>query len=258
MRISVLFSPVWRSGTVPPRMGAAPAAPRRGARLRSDVLGSRSRCRSRMLGDLLVQGAVVEAGEAAVAETLAWLEREACHVCRGTTNRHAKVPDVEMWDTVPFPGAGFVAAAFRHRTSRAGDPQLHWHVLVANTTRGPDGKWRTLDGTRLYPAMRTAGFLFEAELRHHLTARFGVRVGSTGPQRDRRDRRDPTRAAPGVLEAAQPDRGPVDDHRPLDGPSSRAARRLRHPLPQTRGRTRAHRPPATLDERSDRRRVRHP
>ncbi|MGE0309394.1 MAG: relaxase domain-containing protein, partial [Acidimicrobiia bacterium] len=32
------------------------------------------------LGDPLVQGVVVEAGEAAVAEALAWLEREACHV----------------------------------------------------------------------------------------------------------------------------------------------------------------------------------
>ena len=35
----------------------------------------------------------MEAGEAAVAETLAWLEREACHVRRGTNNRHAKVPE---------------------------------------------------------------------------------------------------------------------------------------------------------------------
>src|SRR5215210_6173703 len=29
-------------------------------------------------------------------------------------------------------GRGLVAAAFRHRTSRAGDPQLHTHVLIAN------------------------------------------------------------------------------------------------------------------------------
>jgi conjugative relaxase-like TrwC/TraI family protein len=47
-------------------------------------------------------------------------------------------------------------------------------VLIANTTRGPDGRWRTLDGTRIYPALRTAGFLFEAEMRHELTNRFGV------------------------------------------------------------------------------------
>lgn len=126
------------------------------------------------LGDPLVQGAVVEAGEAAVAETLAWLEREACHVRRGTNNRHAKVPDVEMWGTRRFPGAGFVAAQFRHRTSRAGDPQLHWHVLVANTTQGPDRRWSALDGTGLYRSKRAAGVMFQAALRRELTERLGV------------------------------------------------------------------------------------
>ena len=36
---------------------------------------------------------------------------------------------------------GFVAAAFTHRTSRAGDPQLHSHVLVANKVLCVDGRW---------------------------------------------------------------------------------------------------------------------
>ena len=47
-------------------------------------------------------------------------------------------------------GDGFVAAAFRHRTSRAGDPQLHTHVLVANMSRGPDGRWTALDSRSIY------------------------------------------------------------------------------------------------------------
>jgi len=34
---------------------------------------------------------------------------------------------------------GLVAAQFRHRTSRAGDPHLHTHVLVANMAPGDDG-----------------------------------------------------------------------------------------------------------------------
>ncbi len=105
---------------------------------------------------------IVDACEIAVARSIAWLEDNACFSRRG----HNGVEHVD--------GDGYVAAAFRHRTSRAGDPQLHWHVLVANTTRGPDGRWRTLDGTRIYPALRTAGFLFEAEMRHELTNRFGV------------------------------------------------------------------------------------
>jgi len=126
------------------------------------------------LGDPLVQGAVVEAGEAAVAETLAWLEREACRVRRGTNNRLAKVPDVGEWGTRRLPGAGFVGAQFRHRTSRAGDPQLHWHVLVANITQGPDRRWSALDGTGLYRSKRTAGVVFQAALRRELTERLGV------------------------------------------------------------------------------------
>ena len=105
---------------------------------------------------------IVDACEIAVGRSIAWLEENACFSRRG----HNGVEHVD--------GDGYVAAAFRHRTSRAGDPQLHWHVLVANTTRGPDGRWRTLDGTRVYPALRTAGFLFEAEMRHELSNRFGV------------------------------------------------------------------------------------
>ncbi len=105
---------------------------------------------------------IVDACEIAVGRSIAWLEENACFSRRG----HNGVEHVD--------GDGYVAAAFRHRTSRAGDPQLHWHVLVANTTRGPDGRWRTLDGTRIYPSLRTAGFLFEAEMRHELTNRFGV------------------------------------------------------------------------------------
>ena len=37
------------------------------------------------------------------------------------------------------------AAAFGHRSSRAGDPLLHTHVVVANGTQGPDGRWTALD-----------------------------------------------------------------------------------------------------------------
>src|SRR2546423_11806928 len=71
-------------------------------------------------------------------------------------------------------GNGLIAAAFRHRTSRAGDPQLHTHVLVANLTLGADGQWSTLDGRRIYAHAKTAGFLYEARLRALLTRALGV------------------------------------------------------------------------------------
>jgi conjugative relaxase-like TrwC/TraI family protein len=70
--------------------------------------------------------------------------------------------------------SGFVAAAFRHRTSRAGDPQLHTHVLVANLGRGADGRWSALDGRRMYAHARTASFVYQAVLRSELTRSVGV------------------------------------------------------------------------------------
>ena len=69
-----------------------------------------------------------------------------------------------------------MAAAFRHRTSRAGDPQLHTHVLVANLGRGLDGRWSALDGRRLYAHARAASFVYQAVLRAELTRTLGRRV----------------------------------------------------------------------------------
>ena len=67
-----------------------------------------------------------------------------------------------------------IAAEFDHRTSRAGDPQLHTHVLVANKSRGVDGRWSALDGRLLYRHAKTAGFVYQAVLRSELTERLGV------------------------------------------------------------------------------------
>jgi TrwC relaxase len=41
---------------------------------------------------------------------------------------------------------GLVAAAFTHRDSRAGDPDLHTHVAVANKVQTLDGRWLSIDG----------------------------------------------------------------------------------------------------------------
>ena len=92
------------------------------------------------LGDPIVQAEVAAGCEAALQESMAWLEREACFVRRGTNNRKARVDPAEF-GTRRMVGEGFVAAQFPHRTSRMGDPHLHWHVLVASTARGIDGRW---------------------------------------------------------------------------------------------------------------------
>jgi hypothetical protein len=67
-----------------------------------------------------------------------------------------------------------VAASFTEFTSRADDPQLHTHVVVANKVRGVDGMWRSVDGRLLFRYQLAAGYLHEAVLRRELTRRLGV------------------------------------------------------------------------------------
>ncbi len=113
--------------------------------------------------DERVRREISEAHEQAWQAALAYLEREACVVRRGHGG------------TIREHGQGFVAAAFRHRTSRAQDPHLHTHVIVANVARSEDGEWRALDGEAILKTYRlAAGYLYEAQLRHELTQRLGL------------------------------------------------------------------------------------
>lgn len=114
------------------------------------------------VGERDVRVAVRQAHDLAVQEALAYLEGSAAFVRRGPAG-------VEVMQA-----AGLVAAAFRHRTSRVGDPQLHTHLLVANLAHGSDGRWSALDGRRLYAHARTASFVYQAVLRGELTHTLGV------------------------------------------------------------------------------------
>jgi conjugative relaxase-like TrwC/TraI family protein len=69
---------------------------------------------------------------------------------------------------------GLAAAVFDHRTSRAGDPQLHTHALVLNKLQCPDGEWRSVDGHEIYAHKKSAGVIYQAALRTELTRRLGV------------------------------------------------------------------------------------
>ncbi len=111
------------------------------------------------------KGEIVAAHREAIAAAVGYLEREAVFVRRGTNGVERLV------------AGGLVGAAFRHRSSRAGDPQLHTHVVIANAAQGPDGRWSALDARHLYAQARTAGFLYQSELRAGLTARLGVEWG---------------------------------------------------------------------------------
>jgi conjugative relaxase-like TrwC/TraI family protein len=69
---------------------------------------------------------------------------------------------------------GLAAAVFDHRTSRAGDPQLHTHALVLNKLQCPDGEWRTVDGHEIYAHKKSAGVIYQAALRSELSRRLGI------------------------------------------------------------------------------------
>ncbi len=114
------------------------------------------------LGGAPVGGQVAEAHAAAVREALSYLERNACWARRGAGGREF------------VPGTGFIGTGYLHRSSRAGDPQLHTHVLIANATLGPDGRWSRLYHPALYEHAKTASYIFEAHLRHELTVRLGA------------------------------------------------------------------------------------
>jgi conjugative relaxase-like TrwC/TraI family protein len=108
---------------------------------------------------------LVDAHEAAVRAAVGWLEDAAVAVRRGAQGR------------VRLPGEGLIAAAYRHRMSRALDPQLHTHVVAANLTRGPDGRFTALFGTPLYQAAKTGGYLYQAHLRAEISQRLGLQWG---------------------------------------------------------------------------------
>ncbi|MCZ7590546.1 MAG: relaxase domain-containing protein [Gaiella sp.] len=116
------------------------------------------------LGSEEVRHAVNQAHLAAWQATLAYLEERACVTRKGKNGR------------VRERGSGFVAAAYHHRTSRAQDPHLHTHVIVANMAKTPsDGEWRALDGAPILKTYRlAAGYLYQSQLRFELTRSLGV------------------------------------------------------------------------------------
>ncbi len=68
---------------------------------------------------------------------------------------------------------GVVAAAFDHWDSRAGDPQLHTHVVVMNRVQTLDGVWRTIDSKALFRWTVGLSELYQGVLSDCLTEALG-------------------------------------------------------------------------------------
>jgi len=111
---------------------------------------------------------VEAAHHAAVADTVAWLEKHASFTRVGAGG-------VRQVDTT-----GLIGAVFTHRDSRAGDPDLHTHVAISNKVQtlgvdGTPGRWLALDGRVLHKAAVAASERYNTRLEAQLVARLGVR-----------------------------------------------------------------------------------
>lgn len=118
------------------------------------------------LGNAWVAAAVRAAHQAAIAEALAYLESVAGHGLRGHQGDGQRAQRITT--------DGWIVAAFEHRTSRAGDPQLHTHLVVPNLLYAADGKRSALDSRALHRHALTASYLYHAVLRGQLTRQLGV------------------------------------------------------------------------------------
>jgi TrwC relaxase len=87
-----------------------------------------------------VAAQIEQAHQAAVQDALSFIERHALFTRQGRNG----IRQVNVH--------GLVAAAFTHRDSRAGDPDLHTHVAVANKVQTLDGRWLSIDGRVLFKA----------------------------------------------------------------------------------------------------------
>lgn len=130
------------------------------------------------VADAGTQALIADAHHAAVAEVVAFMEREVAATRTGATGRNGAVAQVDVM--------GLVATAFDHYDSRAGDPHLHTHVVISNKVRTVlDGKWRSLDGRPMHAATVALSELHEAVFADHLTRMLGVGWEAREQGRDR-------------------------------------------------------------------------
>lgn len=102
------------------------------------------------VADARTQQIIADAHHAAVAEMIAYMEREVAATRTGAT-------------------------AYDHFDSRAGDPHLHTHVVISNKVQTVlDGKWRSLDSRPMHAATVAISEMHEAVFADHLTRTLGV------------------------------------------------------------------------------------
>jgi conjugative relaxase-like TrwC/TraI family protein len=126
-----------------------------------------------------VAATIERAHQAAVNDALTFIEKHALFTRTGPQG----IRQVNV--------RGLVATAFTHRDSRAGDPDLHTHVAVANKVQTLDGRWLSIDGRVLFKAnvavSETYNTALEQHLRETLSVRFAERPGTDPAKRPIRE-----------------------------------------------------------------------
>ncbi|WP_090710251.1 MobF family relaxase [Mycetocola miduiensis] len=130
------------------------------------------------VADAATQSRIVEVHHAAVAEVVAFMEREIAATRTGVSASDGAVAQVDV--------TGLIATAFDHFDSRAGDPHLHTHIVISNKVQTLlDGKWRSLDGRPMHAAVVALSELHETLFADALTRALGVQWERRERGRDR-------------------------------------------------------------------------
>lgn len=122
------------------------------------------------LGDVAMKEQLSAAHDAALEQTLKVMEEKYLRTRAGAAG------------VAHLTTQGAVAAKFDHWNSRALDPHLHTHVLIANRVQGVDGKWRTIDSRgALAPSVVTLSETYTTLLMDAVTRDLGWEWHNTTP-----------------------------------------------------------------------------
>lgn len=115
------------------------------------------------LGDEHLRRGIESAHERAIQDVIRHLEKNVVMTRRGRNG-------VRQIDTA----GGVIGTKYRHWDSRAGDPNLHDHVVIANRVRGVDGQWSSIDGRMIYAYGVEASELYNSLVQQYVTELTGL------------------------------------------------------------------------------------
>lgn len=115
------------------------------------------------LGDKKLRKDIEAAHEHAIQDVVRHLESNVVMTRRGHNG-------IRQIDTK----SGVIGTKFRHYDSRAGDPNLHDHVVIANRVEGADDKWSSIDGRVLYQYGVECSELYNSKVQEYVTQLTGL------------------------------------------------------------------------------------